>query len=127
VACGISLPVYSRTSFTLCLGRHSGCFHVLSRTSQMYACFEKNMRVCTTKTILFCSPIFFNICSSILFGWEVCVLIFRLVLDALIFGKYFHGHNKTTGLQALLTTSILLLFLAKKHIRTKTELQQHDF
>jgi hypothetical protein len=31
-------------------------FHVLSRTSQIYASFEKNMRVCMIKIILFCSP-----------------------------------------------------------------------
>jgi hypothetical protein len=31
-------------------------FHVLSRTSQIYASFEKNMRVCIIKIILFCSP-----------------------------------------------------------------------
>jgi hypothetical protein len=30
-------------------------FHVLSRTSQIYASFEKNMRVCMIKITLFCS------------------------------------------------------------------------
>jgi hypothetical protein len=109
------LPL-SMTPFTLCLGRHSGCLHVLSRTSQIYACFEKIMRVCTTKTILFCySSIFVTeFCFDLI--WQVCVLIFRWVLDVLIFDKCFHRHDKTTKLEALLTSSILLLFQTKRLI-----------
>ena len=33
-------------------------FHVLSRTSQIFASFEKNMRLCIIKIILFCSPMY---------------------------------------------------------------------
>jgi hypothetical protein len=58
-----STCLYSVMSFTLCLGRHSGCFHVLSRTSQIYACFEKKFEYAPQKPFYFVPHIFFNICN----------------------------------------------------------------